>query len=471
MERKFYTENFEKFLKERADQFKLTPSKRVWHGIYNDLHPGRRWPSVTMSLMFIFALVVIGHLNTNNEHNQLLTKFTTTHNSASILFNQIFNAKATVKKSEEAEKISPSTISSTQEANKKQPANTSTGITLSPVINEDDLTGNTAVVSYAQKNNDQTTSAQKSVNDEINTADPSAINNNDANILETESETPEYSTTAINNIALTASKISLINKKITQKIAQGSAANIFKNIKFRKATWTYYVSPSISYRHINSEAINMSALPAAFNMQSANNYAGNINKPIAGLEAGSTVSYSITRQLQFITGVQLNYSGYLIQASNTHPIMGTLILYDNAGQAYTYSDMSHFGNGTGTQDARLKNYNLQASVPIGLQYQFFSNDAIKLNAVATLQPSFVVASHAYLLSTDGRNYLTDPELSRKWNMSTNFGTYISFRSNSFNWQIGPQIHYQILSTYSNNYPYREHLIDYGIRFGVSKILK
>src|SRR5687768_2308880 len=67
MERKFYPENFERFLRGHADQFKMTPSKKVWHGIYNDLHPGRRWPSIAMTMVFIFTLVIIGHLNTNNS--------------------------------------------------------------------------------------------------------------------------------------------------------------------------------------------------------------------------------------------------------------------------------------------------------------------------------------------------------------------------------------------------------------------
>src|SRR3978361_1186477 len=67
MERRFFMNDFEKSLKEHADKFQMVPSKKVWHGIYNDLHPGKRWPSVTMSLLLIFTLVVIGHLNTNNS--------------------------------------------------------------------------------------------------------------------------------------------------------------------------------------------------------------------------------------------------------------------------------------------------------------------------------------------------------------------------------------------------------------------
>ncbi len=70
MERKFYENDFEQFLKESADQFRMSPSKKVWHGIYNNTHPGRRWPSVAMSLLFIFTLVLVGHLNTQqNQHH------------------------------------------------------------------------------------------------------------------------------------------------------------------------------------------------------------------------------------------------------------------------------------------------------------------------------------------------------------------------------------------------------------------
>ena len=67
MERKFFMNDFEESLKDHADQFKMIPSKKVWHGIYNDLHPGRRWPSITISLLLIFILLGVGYLNTNNS--------------------------------------------------------------------------------------------------------------------------------------------------------------------------------------------------------------------------------------------------------------------------------------------------------------------------------------------------------------------------------------------------------------------
>ncbi len=64
MERRFDMTDFEQSLKEHADQFVMIPSKRVWQGIYNNLHPGSRWPSITVAIAFLFTLIGINQLNT-----------------------------------------------------------------------------------------------------------------------------------------------------------------------------------------------------------------------------------------------------------------------------------------------------------------------------------------------------------------------------------------------------------------------
>ena len=65
MERNFYNDDFEQLLKEKSDEFRMYPSKRVWHSIYNDLHPGRKWPSVAVSILLITALFMAGYWNSN----------------------------------------------------------------------------------------------------------------------------------------------------------------------------------------------------------------------------------------------------------------------------------------------------------------------------------------------------------------------------------------------------------------------
>jgi hypothetical protein len=37
--------------------------------------------------------------------------------------------------------------------------------------------------------------------------------------------------------------------------------------------------------------------------------------------------------------------------------------------------------------------------------------------------------------------------------------------------LGPQVRYQVLSSYKDKYPIREYLIDYGFKLGIQKTLK
>lgn len=462
MERKFYPENFEKFLKGHADQFKLTPSKKVWHGIYNDLHPGRRWPSVAMSMLFIFTLVIIGHLNTNNGHNTALYDLNSLH--ASNIAKPIAS-KQSIKRSNT--KLTITENNSTQNNNTGTDPfnvpqlsginNTQASITIAGIPNMNESKFDNVVESKSnnvapqnkneilssekiEKNVIQTSPAEVSA---INTSENSdKINNNEAPVIQATSNTTEVIYTPV--------------EKAASIIPQANAATIHKPKRINNVTWTYYLAPSLSYRFLSDKDVSNAV----------------IHKPIIGYEGGAAMSINIFKKLQFTTGLQLNYSGYNIRANNTHPTISTLILNtETAGQYSVYTSNSFYGNSTGSELTRLKNYSLQASVPIGLQYIFGGNDNIKFGAAAALQPTFIFTDKAYLLSTDRRNYLTAPELLRKWNMNANLTPYVTFNSNSFNWQIGPQVRYQFLSTYSNLYQVKEHLVNYGIRIGISKSSK
>jgi hypothetical protein len=449
MERKFYPENFERFLRGHADQFKMSPSKKVWHGIYNDLHPGRRWPSIAMTMVFIFTLVIVGHLNTNNGNTQLYD-LTAVNNPA---------FTKDVKKSV-AKNPGSRNFSNRHNFNK---------IT----INRNGSVDNTALLPVVTDIQFSTTTNPFSKNENKSNATADNPNDNIENRI-TYNEKEITKTTVTNNqitpfteeLTFKNKEESLsqptVNKEIILPADQISNISVPANAVNNKAkrknnvTWAYYITPSLSYRNFSDENMNNSV----------------IHRPRIGYEAGTAMSFNIYKKLQFSTGIQLNYSGYNIKANNAHPTMATLALNSEIpGQFTNYFAMSTFGNNTGSELSSLKNYSFQASLPIGLQYVFAENDNIKFGAAAAFQPSIVLASKSYLLSTDKRNYLTASDLVRNLNMSTNFTTYVSFESNTLNWQIGPQVRYQLLSTYSNRYPIKEHLVNYGIRLGISKISK
>src|SRR5581483_5587298 len=55
MERGFYNEDIEELLKEKADQYKMYPSDKVWKGIHRSLHPNRKWYWLSL-VLFLSAV-------------------------------------------------------------------------------------------------------------------------------------------------------------------------------------------------------------------------------------------------------------------------------------------------------------------------------------------------------------------------------------------------------------------------------
>jgi hypothetical protein len=457
MERNFYSENFENFLKGHADKFKMTPSKKVWHGIYNDLHPGKRWPSIAMSMVFIFTLVIIGHLNTNNGHTTPLYKLNSLQTS------NLFKPVKTSRTAKQSSTQQQTTTDNTAENNSGENHPSNSALQLTDIKN---LQSSSKTTSTLQPNTNNKTNTVISENK--NEAPSSKIQSSVSIPLNKPTVTSDAVTTSSQDVSNLETKKEIINPTNINKETSSSAKEathktqtVANEEKVRKPkrksniTWTYYITPSFSYRYLSAD-INNSVT----------------QMPRIGYEAGTEMSFKLFKKLEFITGLQVNYSGYKIEANNTHPTLATLTLNNETpSQYYTYSTVSHYGNSTGNEFTTLKNYSLQASLPIGLQYVFAENENVKFGANATFQPSLLIANRSYLLSTDKRNYLTAPELVRNWNMNTSFTTYVSFSSNSFNWQIGPQIRYQLLSTYSKQYQDKEHLVNYGFRIGISKISK
>ena len=66
MEENNYRDEFELFLKESADEFKMVPSRRVWYSLYNNLHPDKKWPSMAVCLFILTAVLYIGIANNNS---------------------------------------------------------------------------------------------------------------------------------------------------------------------------------------------------------------------------------------------------------------------------------------------------------------------------------------------------------------------------------------------------------------------
>lgn len=488
MERRLHNEDFEKLLKENADQFKMTPSKKVWHGIYNDLHPGRRWPSVAISFLLLFTLVVIGHLNTNNYYKNSFWSYNLTDDEVSKDDNKTTASKYPRSKSKRtnhsenrntiAENLSKNNTSGNGEnILGSLPDNTLQSILPQNLLADKQAPGNPA--SKELRGSDVSQSGNENVGSKTGKTDKLddkglVINQNtNTELLQNLKAKTQKSLNIVKAPKPKDNKAPEASETKTQE--EATAAELSLKLKKSKMNWLYYITPTLSYRIMSGSPIEPSPAmtPAATPYQLNNNDSKSpIHRAAMGVEFGGQVTYELSKKLKFIGGMQLNYSRYTVEANNIHPITASLLLNsDNIDRPYVLTSVSRYGNRTGTAEVALQNYSFQASMPIGLQYKIWGNNTIEISAASTFQPSFVIASKAYLLSTDKRNFISDPSLSRKWNMSTNLGTFISVKASSFTWQIGPQVRYQLLSTFGPNNPAKEHLVDYGVRFGVSKTLK
>jgi len=232
----------------------------------------------------------------------------------------------------------------------------------------------------------------------------------------------------------------------------------------------YYITPTISSASFNgsdlsSSIVNYSPL-VVFQRSNSNGMMYNA-KP--GFETGAKMTYALSKKWKVLTGFNLNYSDYNIVSNPIHPTFATLMLKDEStGALYSKNYITFYGDGQSYSQVGLTNYSLQFSIPIGIEYQVWGNKKMQISIASAIEPSVVLGSNSFIISSDKRNYVQDPDLMRKMNLGGNFGAFISFGSNKIKWHIGPDIHYQLLSTYKSIYPAQEHLINYGIRIGISK---
>ena len=97
---------------------------------------------------------------------------------------------------------------------------------------------------------------------------------------------------------------------------------------------------------------------------------------------------------------------------------------------------------------------------------------LQWNIGASIQPTYVVGGKSYLISSDKRNYVRESDMLNRLNLNAGFETYISYKTNGgFTFQFGPQFRKQIYTTNKSQYSIQEKLTSYGLKFGVSKLIK
>ena len=67
MERQFNNGDFEKLLRDNANQYRMYPSEKVWKGIHSALHTRRRWYGLTAAIMFLVTGSIVSIIIYNDK--------------------------------------------------------------------------------------------------------------------------------------------------------------------------------------------------------------------------------------------------------------------------------------------------------------------------------------------------------------------------------------------------------------------
>jgi hypothetical protein len=272
----------------------------------------------------------------------------------------------------------------------------------------------------------------------------------------------------VGKVNLNVSKQNLVYYPLTIE----SVVNSYKPQRIRKKiSWQLYFTPTVSYRRLSANKAykNSPAFADPINYPFASLSDVNkavTHKPDMGLEIGFSTRYPLSKNLNLRGGLQFNVNRYDIKAFVYNGEQATINLNgagNNSVTAWTY-----YRNYNGYKTDWLKNFYFSVSAPIGAELTLFGNKKTSFGIAGTVQPTYILSDRAYLISTDYKNYAEVPSLIRNVNLNTSFETFINYTSrNKTKWQVGPQVRYQVLSSFQNKYPVRENLFDFGLKIGVT----
>lgn len=488
MEDNFNQNDFEEFLKEQVRNHRMYPADTVWRDINKNLHGDKKWPALTIAAFTLLSATIAICIHFKPKPDIFAIKPADAQKASvspssqqnNILNNLPSSASLYKEKSDFPVLQNPLPDNTTASRKKSIPDNTI------KVIDRNKI-------ATAEGREDKKTIAPQAVYISAEKHSISKITQADI-VLKSEKDAGYYlNLTGQKNEIITpdTSKKTKPSKESTKVVKDYNDKNMVddflkdhkndialhttskvKSLK-NKFGFQIYIAPSISYRKLVEDR---SLMKEGTNTGPVGlNYVADVNKvvrhkPGNGIEAGVSIMYNLTNKFRFKSGVQFNVRQYTIEAYRSSTELASIALIGDHG-IDTVNTLAVYRNNNGYYSAELVNRYYQLSIPIGVEWEIIGNKRIQLNVAGAIQPTYLINHNAYLLSTNFKNYSKNPDMVRSFNLNSNIETFLSFKVGDYKWQIGPQLRYQPYSTFIRQYPIKEHLLDYGIKLGLSKTFK
>lgn len=483
MEDNFKQNDFEEFLKEQVKNHRMYPNDAVWRDINTRLHGDRRWPALTIAAFALLSATIMicvyftpkpdifaVNFSNNQPNNPASSKSLHTNG-----LNNLSSPGSLFK-----EKLSLTEVGKTQSA----VAVVSSHVRSNNSLNDADYQNRLST--FKEKTAKKVLVSQTSDMIIVQKPTNTTIALNDKKEAANEGELLNLAISPEKKVTYQTVKPLAENQKAAKDYNDKNIVDNFlkehkedislhttSKIKSGKSKFSFqvYIAPSVSYRKLLEDN---SILKEGTNSGPVGlNRVADVNKvvrhkPGNGLEAGASIMYNLTDHFRIKSGLQFNVRQYSIEAFRSNTEVASIELGENSRIDTVVRTLTIYRNSNGYYPAELVNRYYQIAVPVGVEWEIAGNKRIQLNVAGTIQPTYLLNHNAYLLSTNFKNYSENPNLVRSFNINSNIETYISFKVGDFKWQIGPQLRYQPYSTFVPQYPIKEHLLDYGVKLGLSK---
>jgi hypothetical protein len=463
MERQINNGDFEKLLRDNANQYRMYPSEKVWKGIHSSLHTRRRWYGLTAAIMLLVTGSIVSIIIYSDKPGK----------------NNLTSQK-NISVQNNSQKQTLSTVSNETK-------------TFTPAINEiksaDHHTSNLTEL-YSDGPVFKTPTGGNNHSNVVlnsnlsNKNDRDAFESNTYNKNETISESPF--STDLNLLKQNSSEVVLIDdiatnektitdqsrvdenteKEIHDAVSALASQNILlvKPKKQSKVTAQVFFTPTVSYRKLKENKNVYAGSGFYVPTIDLNNIVK--HKPGMGLEFGIEGKYKMNKKLSLTTGLQFNINRYDILAYSHPTEIATVALTSSYGVVDSLATLSNYRN-SGTSANWLENFYFQVAVPVGVEVILTENKNFKWGLSGTIQPTYVIGDRAYVISSDYKNYGKFPDVMRRWNISTGVGTFVAYSTGRINWQVGPHLRYQHLSSFVSELSVKEKLYAIGLKVGAT----
>lgn len=489
MNKDSYTDDFEEYLKKQAGDYKMYPSDYVWKNIRKKIHTPKKWPALSVFTVLIITALVIGTVLNKPVPDTVTANFHFTLQSpANIIADKTApNSAAQANLTDEhysVDQLTSSTIIAAVEKLKIDEAVEKQ--LMEPVKNVADETylNSTATVSETNKPVSDKVITQPAISTKISNQSL-AFNSTNYYLFDITSRLKSILNTqpSQNEKGGIAFFQSRNNNNITYnefdyKVAPEHTEIIPKALEQLGKTssrfdFRFYITPSISYRHLNEQKQHSSSEVNTVSLESdykVNPSQAIHHSPAIGYETGLGLGYQLNKNFTLTGGFQLNISQYKVDA----------FLYKNESVALTLNEgkfsstvnaVSSLRSIPGTKPLTIKNRYYQVSMPIGIDWMAWNNKNLSWGLAGAVQPGYTFDKQPLIISSNYKNYTDGSAYIRNWNINANLESYFGYTMGNYRWQVGPQIRYQLLPSLVDKYPNKEYLINYGFKIGVVKHLK